>query len=165
MIRELALDEQVCVRLVDPSHRFYLWCVPPGVLTWGLHVAGRRVLTMRDSIAPQRPFPTEVSTMLPHPHEVSPTSPNDAWCLDPTCLVVSLRIFPHLDLAAAYTLDAYGREEPLCVCPIQAGELDMQSTHRWPDMGDTPISVLECLATFLEERCVSPGMERPHSCN
>jgi hypothetical protein len=48
-------------RLVDPSNRFYLWCVPPGIVTWGLNVPGRRVLTMRESIAPQRPFPEEVS--------------------------------------------------------------------------------------------------------
>lgn len=46
-------------RLVDPSNRFYLWCVPPGVIHWGLDVSGRRVLTMAASIAPQRPFPDE----------------------------------------------------------------------------------------------------------
>lgn len=46
-------------RLVDPSNRFYLWCVPPGIVRWGLDVPGRRVLTMAASIAPQRPFPCE----------------------------------------------------------------------------------------------------------
>jgi len=46
-------------RLVDPSNRFYLWCCPPGVFTWGLPTAGRRVLTMAQSIAPQRPFPED----------------------------------------------------------------------------------------------------------
>ncbi len=45
-------------RLADPSNRFYLWCVPPGVLTWGLPQQ-RVVLTMAQSIAPQRPFPEE----------------------------------------------------------------------------------------------------------
>lgn len=46
-------------RLVDPSNRFYLWVVPPGIVRWGLDVPGRRVLTMAQSIAPQRPFPAE----------------------------------------------------------------------------------------------------------
>jgi hypothetical protein len=46
-------------RLVDPSNRFYLWCVPKGVIGWGLNAQSRRVLTMRQSIAPQRPFPEE----------------------------------------------------------------------------------------------------------
>lgn len=48
-------------RLVDPSNRFYLWCCPPGVLLWGLPTAGRRVLSMAQSIAPQRPFPAEAT--------------------------------------------------------------------------------------------------------
>lgn len=47
-------------RLVDPSNRFYLFCVPPGVVRWGLEVPGRRVLTMAESIAPQRPAWEEV---------------------------------------------------------------------------------------------------------
>ena len=46
-------------RLVDPSNRFYLWCVPPGIVRWGLDVPGRRVRAMAASIAPQRPFPEE----------------------------------------------------------------------------------------------------------
>lgn len=54
-------------RLVDPSNRFYLWCVPPGLVRWGLDVPGRRVLTMRDSIAPQRPWPQEEA-----PRDASP---------------------------------------------------------------------------------------------
>jgi hypothetical protein len=52
-------------RLIDPSNRFYLWCVPLGVLTWGLNIPGRRVLTMGESIAPQRPFPHESGTLVP----------------------------------------------------------------------------------------------------
>jgi len=48
-------------RLVDPSNRFYVWCVPPGVIRWGLPVSCRQVLTMQESIAPQRPFPDEMT--------------------------------------------------------------------------------------------------------
>ena len=44
-------------RLVDPSNCFYLWCVPKGVIPWGL--PQRRVLTLAQAIAPQRPFPEE----------------------------------------------------------------------------------------------------------
>ena len=46
-------------RLVDPSNRFYLWCVPPGVIRWGLAPEGRRVWDLPEAIAPQRPFPQE----------------------------------------------------------------------------------------------------------
>jgi len=46
-------------RLVDPSNRFFLWCVPPGVMQWGLPGAARRVWSMRESVAPHRPFPEE----------------------------------------------------------------------------------------------------------
>lgn len=42
-------------RLKDPSNRFYLWCVPPGVIAWGLP-GGRSVLAHTESSAPQRPF-------------------------------------------------------------------------------------------------------------
>jgi len=45
-------------RLIDPSNRFYLWCVPRGVLKFGLP-GGRHVLDAADAIAPQRPFPKE----------------------------------------------------------------------------------------------------------
>jgi len=43
-------------RLKDPSNRFYLWCVPPGVIPWGLG-GGRLVLGPGQAQAPQRPFP------------------------------------------------------------------------------------------------------------
>jgi hypothetical protein len=43
-------------RLKDPSNRFYLWCVPKGILAFGLP-GGRRVLDADEAIAPQRPFP------------------------------------------------------------------------------------------------------------
>lgn len=46
-------------RLVDPSNRFYLWCVPKGVIQWGLKVEGRRVWDFERSQAPQRPFADE----------------------------------------------------------------------------------------------------------
>lgn len=44
-------------RLVDPSNRFYLWAVPPGVLA-GLGWGYRYVLDQHDAetLAPQRPF-------------------------------------------------------------------------------------------------------------
>lgn len=42
-------------RLIDPSNRFYLWCVPKGVFVFGL--VGRNVLDSKQSGAPQRPFP------------------------------------------------------------------------------------------------------------
>ena len=45
-------------RLKDPSNRFYLWCVPFGVLTFGLP-GGRLVLPASRAVAPQRPFPGE----------------------------------------------------------------------------------------------------------
>lgn len=45
-------------RLKDPSNRFYLWCVPFGVLTFGLP-GGRLVLPAARAVAPQRPFPGE----------------------------------------------------------------------------------------------------------
>ena len=44
-------------RLVDPSNRFYLWCVPKGVITWGLPGNRRHVCDAEDAIAPQRPLP------------------------------------------------------------------------------------------------------------
>ena len=44
-------------RLVDPSNRFYLWCVPKGVLRWGLPGRKRHVIGPEEAIAPQRPFP------------------------------------------------------------------------------------------------------------
>jgi hypothetical protein len=43
-------------RLMDPSNRFYLWCVPKGVFDFGLP-PGRSVLNPSESNAPQRPFP------------------------------------------------------------------------------------------------------------
>jgi hypothetical protein len=43
-------------RLKDPSNRFYLWCIPLGVIQWGLP-GGRYVLGHDEAIAPQRPFP------------------------------------------------------------------------------------------------------------
>ena len=43
-------------RLKDPSNRFYLWCVPSGVISWGLP-GGRLVLHPDEAHAPQRPFP------------------------------------------------------------------------------------------------------------
>ena len=45
-------------RLKDPSNRFYLWCVPKGVLKFGLP-GGRHVLTSSNADAPQRPFDEE----------------------------------------------------------------------------------------------------------
>lgn len=45
-------------RLKDPSNQFYLWCVPPGTLAWGLP-RGRLVMPAARAIAPQRPFPGE----------------------------------------------------------------------------------------------------------
>jgi hypothetical protein len=45
-------------RLKDPSNRFYLWCVPKGLLKFGLP-GGRHVLTSAAAVAPQRPFPEE----------------------------------------------------------------------------------------------------------
>jgi hypothetical protein len=42
-------------RLLDPSNRFYLWCVPNGVIRWGM-IGRRDVRTPRKAIAPQRPF-------------------------------------------------------------------------------------------------------------
>lgn len=44
-------------RLVDPSNRFYLWCVPKGVFTFGFF--HRTVCDETNCIAPQRPFPKE----------------------------------------------------------------------------------------------------------
>ena len=44
-------------RLQDPSNRFYLWCVPKGILKFG--GTTREVRTPEDAIAPQRPFPKE----------------------------------------------------------------------------------------------------------
>ena len=44
-------------RLLDPSNRFYLWCVPLGVFMFG-NPGERKVLCLKDSIAPQRPFAT-----------------------------------------------------------------------------------------------------------
>lgn len=44
-------------RLVDPSNEFFLWCVPAGVLKYGL-TGGRRVWKPSKALAPQRPFPT-----------------------------------------------------------------------------------------------------------
>lgn len=44
-------------RLVDPSNRFYLWCVPKGVLRFGYD--HRRIWGWRIAIAPQRPFAFE----------------------------------------------------------------------------------------------------------
>lgn len=46
-------------RLKDPSNHFYLWCVPKGILQFGLP-GGRRVLDAHEAIAPQRPFPKTV---------------------------------------------------------------------------------------------------------
>jgi hypothetical protein len=45
-------------RLKDPSNRFYLYCVPKGLLKFGLP-GGRVVCTSAEAIAPQRPFPGE----------------------------------------------------------------------------------------------------------
>ena len=42
-------------RLKDPSNKFYLWCVPRGVLKFGIP-GNRRVLSPEEAIAPQRPF-------------------------------------------------------------------------------------------------------------
>lgn len=46
-------------RLIDPSNRFYLWCVPKGVFTFGLPGTERKVLKASESDAPQRPFHDE----------------------------------------------------------------------------------------------------------
>lgn len=46
-------------RLIDPSNRFYLWCAPKGVFSFGLPENGRRVWSSAISPAPQRPFPGE----------------------------------------------------------------------------------------------------------
>lgn len=46
-------------RLQDPSNRFYLYCVPKGVLKFG--GTKRLVCTPEEAIAPQRPFPKEIS--------------------------------------------------------------------------------------------------------
>jgi hypothetical protein len=43
-------------RLRDPSNRFYLWCVPPGVFPWGIHLP-RLVFNANESAVPQRGFP------------------------------------------------------------------------------------------------------------
>lgn len=42
-------------RLQDQSNRFYLWCVPKGVLRFG--GTTRDVRTPANALAPQRPFP------------------------------------------------------------------------------------------------------------
>lgn len=42
--------------LKDPSNQFYMWCVPKSIIGWGLP-GDRSVLTLAQSIAPQRPFP------------------------------------------------------------------------------------------------------------
>jgi hypothetical protein len=42
-------------KLIDPSNRFYLWCVPGGTIPWGLP-GERRVSTPEDAMAPQRAF-------------------------------------------------------------------------------------------------------------
>lgn len=46
-------------RLLDPSNRFYLWCMPLGVIPWGAPEGTRDVRHPRDAIAPQRAFPLE----------------------------------------------------------------------------------------------------------
>lgn len=43
-------------RLKDPSNRFYLWCVPPKLLKFGIP-GGRRVWDIDQALGPQRPFP------------------------------------------------------------------------------------------------------------
>jgi hypothetical protein len=45
-------------RLKDPSNEFFMWCLPPGLLKFGLP-GGRKVVKAKDAIAPQRPFPDE----------------------------------------------------------------------------------------------------------
>jgi hypothetical protein len=45
-------------RLKDPSNEFFMWCVPRGVLKFGIP-GGRDVRLAKDAIAPQRPFPEE----------------------------------------------------------------------------------------------------------
>lgn len=45
-------------RLIDPSNEFFMWCVPKGVLKFGIG-RGRRVLDADKAIAPQRPFPKQ----------------------------------------------------------------------------------------------------------
>lgn len=62
---ELYPDEH---RLVDPSNRFYLYCVPSGVLRFGNYF--RRVWTPARAQAPQRPFhrddgPDESPPLIP----------------------------------------------------------------------------------------------------
>lgn len=44
-------------RLVDPSNRFYLWCIPKDVIPWGLPGDFRRVNTDTRDGVPQRPYP------------------------------------------------------------------------------------------------------------
>lgn len=47
-------------RKVDPSNRFYLWCVPRGVFTFGFE--HRKVLTRKKAYpAAQRPFPNGIA--------------------------------------------------------------------------------------------------------
>jgi hypothetical protein len=43
-------------RLIDPSNRFYLWCVPRGVFTFGLPSDHRRVIGPIDGAPAQRAF-------------------------------------------------------------------------------------------------------------
>ena len=46
-------------RKVDPSNRFYLWCVPRDVFTFGWH--HQKVLTRKQAHpVPQRPFPNGI---------------------------------------------------------------------------------------------------------
>ena len=42
-------------RLIDPSNRFYLWCVPKGIIKWGL--PGNRMIISPNPTAPQREYP------------------------------------------------------------------------------------------------------------
>jgi hypothetical protein len=51
-------------RLKDPSNWFYLWCVPKGVLEFGLP-GGRLVLAIAEAKAPQRPFPGDKNARRP----------------------------------------------------------------------------------------------------
>lgn len=44
-------------RLVDQANRFYLWCVPSGVINFGLSGEHRDVRDMKPGDIPQRPFP------------------------------------------------------------------------------------------------------------
>jgi hypothetical protein len=43
-------------RLLDPSNAFYLWCYPPGILSWVGLQNGRSVIEPERAIAPQRDF-------------------------------------------------------------------------------------------------------------